>query len=556
MTTPHRVSRSSAGGSVTSEDYHSSYETDNDDPTDDEQAKSLLTTSKKHTTDDTPTRVSVSRNTSLRKNTLSPGKALDHETFSTSGNGRCCCCCCFRRLRLKSVGIVLLVLLSLVCAILTAFNNPALSTITTTSTNYHHDIDSEIHGPPVTLTGGETIESLLRDLELASSASHTSTGHFYSRRPKRGTEVMNNVANLPPSYPILRDTDDTALPPNADALNEAPFSSGVVHAAEALLCRQSVINFVINATDGKDECEGLKKAFDKTCSATEDAGESEEGLHNNNNNNNNQHHRGHRRQRTLWEKTHKAHHPHTKLYVWWHEQVRWLRQCFAQYVYGTSTIFFFAEDQVALAYPDAQCLIEQDLDDWIRPELRQQWTYEHLLKQERQRQLALDLWNDRVRALEEKYTNTSQVARPPPKSLSLPTASQHASENVLSATVLLHQGDQVYAKATNESMLANKDAKASSKAMADTNAAVSALLNDPTSVEARTCCASILNVYHENCSTDEDDQVSDTRLFFVVAVMALCGMVKSLIRHFRILWLPEAAGCILVGGTYHTTNKQ
>jgi hypothetical protein len=31
--------------------------------------------------------------------------------------------------------------------------------------------------------------------------------------------------------------------------------------------------------------------------------------------------------------------------------------------------------------------------------------------------------------------------------------------------------------------------------------------------------------------------------------MACCGVVKSLIRHFRILWLPEAAGCILVGGT-------
>jgi hypothetical protein len=54
-------------------------------------------------------------------------------------------------------------------------------------------------------------------------------------------------------------------------------------------------------------------------------------------------------------------------------------------------------------------------------------------------------------------------------------------------------------------------------------------------------------VYQELCSTDDEEQVSDTRLFFVAIVMAICGMVKSLIRHFKLVWLPEAAGCILVG---------
>ena len=39
-----------------------------------------------------------------------------------------------------------------------------------------------------------------------------------------------------------------------------------VSAAEALMCRESVINYVINATNGKDECHGLQKAFDETCS--------------------------------------------------------------------------------------------------------------------------------------------------------------------------------------------------------------------------------------------------------------------------------------------------
>jgi hypothetical protein len=135
-------------------------------------------------------------------------------------------------------------------------------------------------------------------------------------------------------------------------------------------------------------------------------------------------------------------------------------------------------------------------------------------------------------------------------SLDLPFASGHVSEKVMGEALMLQQGDKLIEKATNHTSTnaAKSEAAASSKAVSDASAAVSAVLNDPSSIEARTCCASILNVYHDNCSTDVDDQVSDSRLFFVVFVMALCGMVKSLIRHFKILWLPEAAGCIIVGG--------
>mmetsp|Transcript_29234 Transcript_29234/g.44218 ORF Transcript_29234/g.44218 Transcript_29234/m.44218 type:complete len:559 (+) Transcript_29234:28-1704(+) len=91
------------------------------------------------------------------------------------------------------------------------------------------------------------------------------------------------------------------------------------------------------------------------------------------------------------------------------------------------------------------------------------------------------------------------------------------------------------------------DAVTSSKAIQDTTAAVSALLNDPTSIEARVCCASILNVFHEICDTTAEEHVSDRQLFLIVAVLALCGMVKSIIRHSKIRWLPEAGGCVLVG---------
>ena len=36
-------------------------------------------------------------------------------------------------------------------------------------------------------------------------------------------------------------------------------------AAEKLECPAKVVSFVVNATDIKDECDGLRKAFDQTC---------------------------------------------------------------------------------------------------------------------------------------------------------------------------------------------------------------------------------------------------------------------------------------------------
>ena len=93
------------------------------------------------------------------------------------------------------------------------------------------------------------------------------------------------------------------------------------------------------------------------------------------------------------------------------------------------------------------------------------------------------------------------------------------------------------------------------KAVQDTEAVISAVLNDPTSVEARTCCASILNVFHENCDPADQEEVSDRKLFLIVFVIAFCGVVKSVIRHFKVRWLPEAAGCILVGGKSNTKDQ-
>jgi hypothetical protein len=75
------------------------------------------------------------------------------------------------------------------------------------------------------------------------------------------------------------------------------------------------------------------------------------------------------------------------------------------------------------------------------------------------------------------------------------------------------------------------------------------ILESPESIEARTCCASILNVFHEHCDRNEEVEYTDRSLFVIVCVVALCGIVKSLIRYYELRWLPEAGGCILVGGT-------
>jgi len=138
----------------------------------------------------------------------------------------------------------------------------------------------------------------------------------------------------------------------------------------------------------------------------------------------------------------------------------------------------------------------------------------------------------------------------PLANLALPVKSKHVSENMLTETLMLQQDNKLMKAVVNQTNItvteAQEDAAVSSKAVAEAADMVKNILNDPTSVEAITCCTSILNVFHENCSVNEEE-LSDRRLFVGVGVIALCGLIKSLIRHFHIRWLPEAAGCILVG---------
>ena len=366
------------------------------------------------------------------------------------------------------------------------------------------DVDS----PPIPLDDNQTIESLM--VQIEQHLTMKERFGFHVAQDKRAASVAGD------SHTEIQHYKDDKVPGT---------SSATLHAADSLLCRKSVVNFVINATDAKDECEGLKKAFDKTCSNdnTADGG-----------------HRTLKRQRRYADKLHYGASARLLLYRTTRFYNRWTR-----YLLGRAPVFFFAEDEVASGYDDAVCLVKQDIDSLFQRDVQKQW-----------RRRRLDDANDEEATIdteEEMPRNTSNVVKPPLPSLDIPTANQHISEKVAGEMLLIRQGEDTIEKAVNQSLSkqaaeARDDAAKSSKVMSDTNAAVNALLNDPSSIEARTCCASILNVYHENCSKDEEEEISDGRLFFVVFVMALCGMVKSLIRHFKILWLPEAAGCIIVGG--------
>ena len=374
-------------------------------------------------------------------------------------------------------------------------------------------------------------------------------------------------------------------------------SNVVLHASDALECRESVINFVINATDGKDECDGLKRAFDKTCNS--DAPEEDAAKARTTAANRNQPEPARRRRLTF--ESSQPDFLHRKLKALAFKTRVWIQTTLLQPLLPQPSVAFFAEDEVAgRAWKDAQYLVDHGLDSIVHIDLsrrlKTKTAEEHVTplinvaeskdsdtsatkeivreverrgisieEMEEQEQMELikegedEVPTNEVDA-EEMEPDPTATKEPklivkPKQSLTLPTANQHVSDTMLSETLLLQKEDtiqkvfDVFVNQTNITLNdAAVDAATSSKAVQEASAAVSAVLNDPTSVEARTCCASILSVFHENCDSPDEEVVSDKKLFLIVFVLALCGMVKSLIRHFQIRWLPEAAGCILVGG--------
>lgn len=422
--------------------------------------------------------------------------------------------------------------------------------------------------------------------------------------------------------PVVRADDNEELPANADALDAYTYS---LPASDALECRASVIAFVINATDVRDECDGLRKAFDKTCSVHGGGGAGAApapavgGA---------QHQ--HRQRRRLSERGRPR--------LW-----KLIPEAFVRERERLRRTIMDEEDTGRLGRAASW---KRRLDEG-NPRARA----EHPSKLAAKEGLVDDNGSGMVpssgssgmrqrRADEqEEYMvqkSPSDGAKEPPPvqqkqkqeqqhvppmiSLNIPTSDKHISEEMLNDALLLQSSDndaptqpkavansaatgshdvqQQRDRADGENMPpssettqgampvgqpqhqqqlkqhqdsvsspiaagasstvknmtaapneAAQDAAESAEAIRTAVEGVKNIMNDPKSVEARTCCASILSVFHEHCdpTTTGVEDYSDRRLLVVVFVITVCGIVKSVIRHLNIRWLPEAGGCILVG---------
>ena len=58
------------------------------------------------------------------------------------------------------------------------------------------------------------------------------------------------------------------------------------------------------------------------------------------------------------------------------------------------------------------------------------------------------------------------------------------------------------------------------------------------------CCSSISAYYNKHC---EEPHLDAMRLFGIVSVLVVCGVMKSLIRVAGVQWIPDAGACIVVG---------
>ena len=273
-------------------------------------------------------------------------------------------------------------------------------------------------------------------------------------------------------------------------------------AAEKLVCPQVVTNFVINATDVKDECDGLRKAFDKTCAwSGENPG---------------------RRRLSLVSKT---------------ENLSWIQilKQYTQRITPTLSSRRRLEDQTSLENEDdvkvemtgtsqpGTLKTNENGMTHVSPSLPTDTG--HMSDQMAADALGMNSeLSDIAKAIEE-LGNATHSHNPADVQPDEPSASQH------------------YNPQNNEAEVDDE----SNKDLTSAAVAVSAIINNPEIIEIQTCCKSILQVFHDECDNVEGEETSDKRLFVIVCVIALCGLIKSLIRHFRIRWLPEAGGCILVG---------
>eukprot|EP00578_Thalassiosira_sp_NH16_P026105 CAMPEP_0181096104 /NCGR_PEP_ID=MMETSP1071-20121207/10857_1 /TAXON_ID=35127 /ORGANISM="Thalassiosira sp., Strain NH16" /LENGTH=446 /DNA_ID=CAMNT_0023178495 /DNA_START=234 /DNA_END=1571 /DNA_ORIENTATION=+ len=127
--------------------------------------------------------------------------------------------------------------------------------------------------------GGGGIKDAIHNIDKVFMDNHPAAVSTVKKKNKKKRQGLDSVAREQDDdgllalndddeattdfLPVVRANDDESLPANADALDALTYA---LPASDALECRASVVAFVINATDVRDECDGLRKAFDRTCS--------------------------------------------------------------------------------------------------------------------------------------------------------------------------------------------------------------------------------------------------------------------------------------------------
>lgn len=378
----------------------------------------------------------------------------------------------------------------------------------------------DVNGPP-------PASENYRMTEESSGLSPLPWGHT-EKAGKNSKKVMPKKAAAKTAkkgdfrtLPFIDNTNDDDEVPHAAA-------GAVQTAAEALLCPDSVLDYVINATDLKDECDGLRKVFTKYCADTEGPSMQD----------------GDRRR--LSEYNQGTIHAETNPVIVWQLRLRYFVQSVQQWWRPVDYDDSVEMNQSFELSPISDSVVDQS----HRRLAEENAVAKQFLKED------LSAETEKGGRTLEKSPSKASIKDRPKMALDLPISKGRLSQKTLSDSLLLQQDDKaVFASvkaARNNTNTTEKaavtDAAASMKAVSDATNFVSSVLNDPTSIEARACCTSVLSVFHEICSVDEEDALSDKVLFIIVAVIVVCGLVKSLIRHFQIRWLPEAAGCVLVGG--------
>jgi len=312
----------------------------------------------------------------------------------------------------------------------------------------------------------------------------------------------------------------------------------------SLDCRDSVREFLDYSTDVKDECNGLRKAFEMTCSGDTTSSDDKD------------------KSDVLNQS-----HARRKLQGWDNEYL--LPRSNADIIKDSDSV---AKNQPSWIVShlrkktiSARRYITQLVDSNMEEDSVRSNTDpnkdEDGVDNEKQKEGEIDLGDELV---------VADVEEKPKISPSLPSTTGDLGSHMLSHAVTLADGTSNEAinivletldhtlssnstKNNNTSSsgkplsLAEKDAAASTEAISAATAAISAVLNSPEAIEARTCCESILKVYHKECDNPDNEEYNDSKISLIVCVVAICGMVKSVINYFKIRWLPEAGGCILVG---------